>query len=161
MYTYRIGNIIQADCQAIINTVNTVGVMGKGIALAFKKSFPANYKAYRKAYEAGDLATGKMFVHHTGQLTPQIIINFPTKKHWRDRSELEYVEAGLIDLMKVIKDLEIKSIAIPPLGCGNGGLKWATVQPLIEEKLSALARSVDIIIYKPGYADQTSRNKNV
>lgn len=158
MFSYRVGNILEADCQAIINTVNTVGVMGKGIALAFKKSFPANYKAYRKAFENNELSIGKMFVHETGQFIPQLIINFPTKSHWRYRSKLEYVEQGLDDLVRVIIAHDIRSIAIPPLGCGNGGLNWNIVRPLIENKLRAIADTVEIIIYEPGFSDQTVRS---
>ena len=157
MFNYTVGNILQADCQALINTVNTVGVMGKGIALAFKKSFPANYKEYRIAFEAGELEVGKVLVHKTGQITPQFVINFPTKEHWRQRSKIEYVETGLDDLVSVIKEYEIKSLAIPPLGCGNGGLKWEVVRPLIEEKLGQLSKSIQIIIYEPGFADQKLR----
>jgi len=158
MFSYKVGNIIQADCQAIINTVNTVGIMGKGIALAFKKSFPANYKAYRKAFEQDELSIGIMFVHETGQITPQLIINFPTKTHWRQRSKLEYIEQGLDDLVKVIVKYNIKSIAIPPLGCGNGGLQWSVVRPLIEDKLKTISDTVDILIFEPGFADQTVRS---
>ena len=157
MFNYTVGNILQADYQALINTVNTVGVMGKGIALAFKKSFPANYKEYRKAFEAGELEIGKMFVHNTGQITPQLIINFPTKKHWRHKSKLEYIESGLDDLIRVITKYNIRSLAIPPLGCGNGGLQWSVVKPLIEQKLSPVADKVDITIYEPGYADEKLR----
>jgi len=135
MFKYTVGNILTSDTEAITNTVNTFGVMGKGIALAFKKSFPDNYKDYRKRFEDGQLTIGKMVVFKTNLLTPKYIINFPTKKHWRHRSKMEYIIEGLKDLNQVIKEHEIKSIAIPPLGCGNGGLNWTDVKSLIEKEL--------------------------
>src|SRR3990172_4946355 len=132
MIKFRKGDIINADVEALVNTVNTEGVMGKGIALEFKQHFPKNYEFYRKAYENGEVEIGKMLVYETGKLTyPHFIINFPTKKHWKNPSKLEYINEGLIDLSRIIKQYEIKSIAIPPLGCGNGKLNWNEVKPLI------------------------------
>jgi len=158
---YKIGNILESDTEALINTVNTFGVMGKGIALAFKRSFPSNYSAYRKAYEAGELCVGKMFVHETGQISPKFVINFPTKKHWRNKSQMSYIEEGLDDLIQVIEHYKIKSISIPPLGCGLGGLRWSEVKILIESKLSHLSNSVNIIIFEPGYKSAVTKVKSI
>jgi len=151
MYKYITGNILTAETEALVNTVNTYGVMGKGIALAFKKSFPENYKSYRKSFDLDELEVGVMNVFRTSLLTPKFIINFPTKKHWRHKSKIEYIESGLDDLILVIKKNQIKSIAIPPLGCGNGGLDWKIVKKLITDKLDQLKDSVDIVIYEPGF----------
>jgi O-acetyl-ADP-ribose deacetylase (regulator of RNase III) len=143
------GNMLQADVEALVNTVNTVGVMGKGIALQFKKAFPENYAAYRRACENGTIEIGKVFVYETGDVhNPKFIVNFPTKTHWRAKSNLTDIEAGLIDLRKQIVEKGIKSIAIPPLGCGNGGLNWTEVLPLIRTRLSQL-RNVAIYVYSP------------
>ena len=117
--------------------------MGKGVALQFREHFPLNYQLYKKACDAGGVKLGRMFVTETGQLTgPKYIINFPTKSSWRSFSKLEYISTGLDDLVKVITDLKIKSIAIPPLGCSNGGLDWQDVRPLIVSKLAHLSAHV-------------------
>lgn len=143
------GNLLEADVDALVNTVNTVGVMGKGIALQFKNAFPANFKAYEQACKRDAVALGTMFVFDNGQLTrPRWIVNFPTKGHWRSRSRLEDVEAGLEDLRSVITELGITSIAIPPLGCGNGGLDWNIVRPLIEDTLQGLAQA-EVYLFAP------------
>lgn len=127
------GNLLEADVEALVNTVNTVGIMGKGVALQFRQAFPDNYAIYRKACERGDVQIGRMLVFAIGKLTnPRYIINFPTKRHWKTKSRLEDIEAGLRDLIDVIKAEGINSIAVPPLGCGNGGLKWNDVRPRIE-----------------------------
>jgi len=143
------GNIFESNAQAIINTVNTEGVMGKGIALQFKKAFPANYKAYSKACKTGEVKTGKMFIQKDSNLemSEKIIINFPTKNSWRKTSEYSYIEEGLDDLVRVIKAQNISSIAIPPLGSGNGGLDWNRVKKMIVEKLNNL--NTEIYIYEP------------
>ena len=134
-----------------MNTVNTVGVMGKGIALQFKEAVPANFKAYEQACKRKAVVLGKMFVFDNGQLTkPSWIVNFPTKGHWRSRSRISDLEAGLDDLRAVIAELKVTSIALPPLGCGNGGLNWADVRPLIEDKLQGLGTEVHI--YAPADA---------
>lgn len=149
MIQYVTGNLLQANVEALINTVNCVGIMGKGIALQFKQAFPANFEAYAKACQQQQVQVGSMFVFDTGSmLNPRFIINFPTKKHWRGRSELHFIEQGLIDLKKIIQEYQIQSIAIPPLGCGNGGLNWEIVKPLIESTLSDLT-AVDIYVYTP------------
>lgn len=126
MITYVKGNILESNAQALVNTVNTMGVMGKGIALQFKKAFPTNYKAYHEASKKLKVEIGKMFVTRDSNLQTgeKIIINFPTKDSWRKPSEYEFIEKGLQDLIKVIEEYKIQSIAIPPLGAGNGGLKW-------------------------------------
>jgi O-acetyl-ADP-ribose deacetylase (regulator of RNase III) len=143
------GNILEAKTEALVNTVNTVGVMGRGIALQFKQAFPENYKAYRKACERGEVQIGKMFIFDLGQLfKPRYIINFPTKKHWRQKSKMEYIEKGLKALVEEIKKLGIRSIAIPPLGCGLGGLNWREVYKRIESACGEIP-NVEVIIYEP------------
>ena len=149
MIQYVAGNLLQANVEALINTVNCVGIMGKGIALQFKQAFPANFDAYAKACQQQQVQVGSMFVFNTGaMLNPRFIINFPTKKHWRGKSELIFIEQGLIDLKKVIQDYQIKTIAIPPLGCGNGGLDWDIVKAIIESALIDLT-AVEIYVYTP------------
>lgn len=149
MIKYTTGNIFDSDVQALVNTVNCVGVMGRGIALQFKNRFPANFKAYEQACKNQEVMVGKMFVFINNELlSPQFIINFPTKRHWRGKSRLEDIEAGLDDLIKVIQQYDIKSIAIPPLGAGLGGLDWQTVRQKIEAKLSHLSE-VEILIFEP------------
>src|SRR5262245_57928498 len=149
MITEVRGNLLDADVDALVNTVNTAGVMGKGVALQFKQAFPANYQAYKRACERGEVVLGRMFVFDNGQLTrPRFIVNFPTKQHWRSRSRLSDIEAGVADLVGVIEGHGIRSIAIPALGCGNGGLDWADVEPRIEGALGAVP-DVDVRLYPP------------
>lgn len=151
MIRYVTGNLLEAHTEALVNTVNTVGVMGKGIALQFKEDFPDNYKAYQSAVKRGEVRIGSMFVTKAGNLNGlHYIVNFPTKEHWRNPSRIEYVEKGLIALRKTIQELSIKSIAVPPLGCGNGGLNWNDVRPLIEQYLGDLP--VEVIVYEPNAA---------
>lgn len=149
MVQYITGNILDSRAEALVNTVNTVGVMGKGIALQFKKAYPNNYKAYEKACQNGEIGIGKMFVTQDRNVSSgeKLIINFPTKTDWRKPSEYKYIEDGLDDLLKVIATNQIKSIAVPPLGAGNGGLKWEKVKNYIEEKLGHL--NVEIFVYEP------------
>jgi O-acetyl-ADP-ribose deacetylase (regulator of RNase III) len=143
------GNLLDAQVDAVVNTVNTVGVMGKGIALQFKQAYPQNFRAYEAACRRGDVQLGRMFVVETGQMgPPRLIINFPTKRHWRARSRLSDIRTGLADLRKVISDRKITSIAVPPLGCGNGGLDWHDVQPLITEALDDIP-GVRVVVYPP------------
>lgn len=143
------GNLLDAEVEAVVNTVNTVGVMGKGIALMFKERFPENYKAYAAACKEGKVQVGAMFVTAGVELDgPRWIINFPTKKHWRQPTKLEWVRTGLEALKKELQEKKIRSIALPPLGCGNGGLEWAVVRPLIEETLADLP-DVDVLVYEP------------
>lgn len=152
MIKYVTGDLLSADTQALVNTVNTVGVMGKGIALQFKENFPNNYNVYRKACKDKSLQVGRLLVVKDRTVEKEIIIiNFPTKKDWKHRSKLEYIEKGLQELVKVIPQYGIKSIAIPPLGCGNGGLNWVDVKPLMEKYLSPFT-DVNILIFSPDKA---------
>lgn len=146
------GNLLKEDnVDAIVNTVNCVGVMGKGIALQFKNKWPDNYKKYEEACKHKLVKTGKMFIYDSGGLVkPHYIINFPTKDHWRGNSKIEYIETGLQDLISEVERLNIKSIAIPPLGCGNGGLEWQEVKPLIEKAFSKLS-TVNVRLYEPNF----------
>lgn len=155
MIEYKKGDILKSDAEALVNTVNTVGVMGKGIALAFKKAFPDNFLTYKKACETGELVTGKLLVTRTNQLLPKFIVNFPTKQHWRSKSKLAYIERGMEQLVHSIIENKISSIAIPPLGCGNGGLKWSDVKPVILSYLKNLPVDVTVMIYEPGFNDQS------
>lgn len=149
MITEAHGDLLKADDDALVNTVNTVGVMGKGIALQFRRAYPEMYEAYVRACKAGDIQIGQMHVWSTGALTgPRYIVNFPTKKHWRAPSRISYIDDGLTDLVQVIREHRIRSIAIPPLGAGNGGLQWAEVRPRIETALSELT-DVDVHLYVP------------
>ncbi len=156
MISYTKGNLLDAEVEAVVNTVNTVGVMGKGIALLFKEAFPDNFKKYKSACNDGEVQIGRMFVTQRQELMgPKWIINFPTKKHWRDRTKIEWVIEGLHDLKSIILNHSIRSIAIPPLGCGNGKLEWRNVKPEIEAVLGEL-KNVDIHVYEP-----TSKYQNV
>lgn len=151
MISERHGNLLAQPADAIVNTVNTVGVMGKGIALQFKRAFPENYKAYKRACARGEVQLGRMFVWDAGELAgtkPRYIINFPTKGHWRARSQLSDIEAGLRDLVQVVDELGVESIALPPLGCGHGGLDWTVVRPLIVQAFQKLPR-LEVILFPP------------
>jgi O-acetyl-ADP-ribose deacetylase (regulator of RNase III) len=143
------GNLLEAPAEALVNTVNTVGVMGKGVALMFKEAFPANFRAYEDACKHKDVTIGHMFVTETAALEgPRWIINFPTKKHWRHPAKLEWIIEGLHDLRRVVRDRGIRSIALPPLGAGNGGLEWKEVRAEIERVLSDL-NDVEVLVYEP------------
>jgi len=143
------GNIIEADAEALVNTVNCEGFMGKGIALQFKKAFPENFKAYERACRAGEVQPGRMFVFATGSMmNPKYIINFPTKRKWRGKSRIEDIESGLAALVEELRRLKVSSVAVPPLGCGHGGLNWREVRPLIERALAALAH-VRVMLFEP------------
>lgn len=149
MLTNGHGDLLGADAEALVNTVNTAGVMGKGIALQFKQAYPGNFRAYEAACRRGEVRLGEMFTYETGLLeNPRFIVNFPTKGHWRSKSRLGDIRSGLADLRRVIHDRGIRSIAIPPLGCGNGGLSWREVRPLIAEALGDLP-DVEVRIYAP------------
>jgi O-acetyl-ADP-ribose deacetylase (regulator of RNase III) len=147
--SYVTGNLLEADTEALVNAVNTVGVMGKGLALQFKQAFSDNYRAYAAACKRGDVRAGEMFVTETqASGVRRLIINFPTKRDWRARSKIEDIEAGLDTLVSEIRARSIRSIALPALGCGLGGLDWEAVRPLIE---SAFARLPDVrvLVYLP------------
>ncbi len=144
------GNLLESDVEALVNTVNTVGVMGKGIALQFRKAFPENFRAYERACEAGEVVPGRMFIYDRKSLeNPRYIINFPTKRHWRGNSRIEDIKAGLESLVADVRRLRIRSIALPPLGCGHGGLDWSEVRPLIVSAFSGLPE-VRVLIFAPG-----------
>ncbi len=154
MIQYTTGNLLEADVAALVNTVNTVGVMGKGIALMFKERFPDIFKDYAAACKNKRVQTGRMFVTPTGQLHgPRWVIHFPTKRHWRHPSKLEWIDEGLADLRRVLVANKIDSVAIPPLGAGNGKLEWADVKPMIEKHLADLP-AVQVIVYEPTRAYQ-------
>ena len=138
-----------ADVAALVNTVNCVGVMGKGIALQFKKTFPENFKAYEAACRRKEVKPGRMFVFETGQMfNPRYIINFPTKRHWRDKSRYEDIESGLKDLIREVSERKIRSIAVPPLGSGLGGLQWSRVKVMIEAAFEEMP-DVRVKLYEP------------
>ena len=149
MIKFLTGDILKNEAEVLVNTVNCVGVMGRGIALQFKEAFPENYKAYADACKRNEVTPGKLFVFETGQLTPpRYIVNFPTKRHWRGRSRIEDIEAGLKSLVTFIQTKAIRSIALPPLGSGLGGLDWKVVRPLIEEALRPY-EDVQVFVYEP------------
>lgn len=159
------GNLLTTDADALVNTVNTVGVMGKGIALQFKRAFPENYKAYKRACDQGNVQLGQMFIWDAGALAPgkpRFVINFPTKRHWRSKSTLAIIRTGLDDLVRQLRDLPVTSLAVPPLGCGHGGLRWEEVRPIIVEALSELP-DVDVLLFPPegppAAVDQPSRTE--
>ena len=143
------GNILTDDAEALVNTVNCVGVMGKGIALQFKKAFPENFKAYEAACRREEVKPGRMFVFETGQMfNPRYIINFPTKRHWRGKSRYEDIAAGLRALVREVRERKIRSIAIPPLGSGLGGLQWGRVKAMIEAAFEEIP-DVQVKLYEP------------
>lgn len=149
MITFTQGNLLETRAEALVNTVNTEGVMGKGIALMFKERFAENFRRYAAACKAKEVRTGRMFVTEVNELDgPRWIVNFPTKQHWRSPSKLEWVEEGLQDLRRFIVDNGVKSIAVPPLGAGNGGLDWAVVRERIEATLGDL-EGVEILVFEP------------
>lgn len=162
MFRYKAGNILKEDAEALVNTVNCVGVMGRGIALQFKNAFPNNFKAYVAACDRKEVNPGKMFVFETGKFTnPKFIINFPTKRHWKGKSRIEDIKSGLEDLVRVIREKNIKSIAIPPLGSGLGGLNWAEVRPLIEKALRGF-NNLEVIVFEPkGAPEDIAHTKDV
>ncbi len=150
------GNLLEAPTDALVNTVNCVGVMGKGIALQFKKAWPAMFEAYRRAAKAGEVAPGRMHVFETRAPNgPRLIINFPTKRHWRQKSHMEDIEAGLTDLVAVLRAHGVRSVAIPPLGAGLGGLDWPAVRARIVLAFEAVD-DVDVWLWEPGYAPLAS-----
>jgi O-acetyl-ADP-ribose deacetylase (regulator of RNase III) len=157
MITYKTGDIFKEEADAIVNTVNCVGVMGRGIALQFKKRFPENFRVYEAACKQKKVVPGKMFVHETGSLIgPKYVINFPTKRHWRGASRMEDIESGLQDLAEVITKQKLQSIVLPPLGCGLGGLDWHEVRARIENALSHLS-DVKVIVFEPKGAPEAEK----
>jgi O-acetyl-ADP-ribose deacetylase (regulator of RNase III) len=156
MIEYRTGDVLQADAEALVNTVNCVGIMGRGVALQFKNAYPENFRRYEAACKREEVQPGRMFVFETGQLTnPKYIINFPTKRHWRGKSRIEDIESGLRALVKEMRERCIRSIALPPLGSGLGGLDWRVVRPGIEAALGQLD-DVRVIVFEPHAAPQVA-----
>lgn len=151
------GNLLKASAEALVNTVNTVGVMGKGVALQFRQAYPEMYRAYQKACEANDVQLGQMQVFDMGGLAggPKWIINFPTKGHWKANSRLDDIESGLSSLVTTVRELGISSIALPPLGCGNGGLNWRDVLPRIKEAFADLP-NVEVLVFPPTGAPEAA-----
>lgn len=156
MFRIEKENIVNIKADALVNSVNLVGVMGKGVAHAIKEAFPENYKLYKKACETKQIDIGKIFVTETGQLFPRYIINFPTKKHWRNPSKYSWIEKGLISLKEWLINSDIKSIAIPPLGSGSGKLDWNEVKKIIMEKLLDISNEIDIILIEPSLSYEST-----
>ena len=159
MITVCRGNLLQAEADALVNTVNTVGIMGKGIALQFKRAYPGLFTEYARACAAGEVRLGQMHIHDLGGLagTPRWIINFPTKGHWRDQSQLTDIQTGLTNLIRAVHSLSIRSIAIPALGCGLGGLNWSTVRNQIDAAFRELPE-VKVLLYPPQTKSQSIQN---
>ena len=158
MIEFTLGNLLESPAAALTNTVNTVGVMGKGIALQFKDAYPHNYQIYRKACKEGSFSVGQLLVvEDIDSHGVRTIVNFPTKQHWKAKSKMEYIDSGLAALREELLKEEITSIAIPPLGCGNGGLKWADVKPRIEAALGDLPTLVYVYEPNPDISKQLSQ----
>src|SRR3989304_6065362 len=137
---FKRGDILTADVEALVNAVNCIGVMGRGIALQFRKAFPANYEAYKAACGRGEVRPGKLFIYELGRLiNPRYIINFPTKDHWKDDSRMEYIDSGLEALVREVRRFGLRSIAIPPLGWGFGGVRWSGGGPRVGGGLAGRA----------------------
>jgi len=149
MIEFKRGDILCEDVEALVNAVNCVGVMGRGLARQFKQAFAQNFTAYAEACQKGEVQPGKMFVHRNGDLLrPYYIVNFPTKRHWSRQSLIEDIDSGMKSLVGVIGEYNIRSIAIPPLGCGLGGLDWGQVKGIIEAPLKSLD-DVKVVIFEP------------
>ena len=149
MIKYVQGNLLEAETEALVNAVNTVGVMGKGIARIFKEAFPENCRQYEAACKRHEISVGYMFVVEQCELLgPKWIVNFPTKQHWRQPSKLEWIVDGLVDLRKTIVQNRIRSIAVPALGCGNGGLDWCDARSAIDQALCEL-NDVNVLVFGP------------
>ena len=148
MIRFTSGDLLQSEADALVNAVNCAGVMGRGISLQFKKQFPGNFEDYKSACDRGEIVPGKMFITERNALNPpRFIVNFPTKRHWRGKSRIEDIESGLVMLREEIEARDIRSIAIPRLGSGLGGLHWPDVRRLIENALSGM--TAEIIVYEP------------
>lgn len=148
MIEYKVGDIIESDAECLVNTVNCEGFMGKGIAYQFKLRFPENEKYYKKACQAKTMTIGKILTYSEAGKT---IINFPTKDKWREKSKYEFIEKGMLDLVNYLNNASLKTIAIPPLGCGNGGLEWVTVKDIIVKAIESLENKIDFYIYEPSH----------
>ena len=150
MIEYKTGDILLEKAEALVNTVNCVGIMGRGLALQFKENFPENFEAYAEHCKRGGMQPGRVFVFERDKITlPRYIINFPTKRHWRGQSRMDDIESGLASLKGEIRSRGIRSVAIPPLGCGLGGLNWSDVRACVETVLAELD-GVEITVFEPG-----------
>lgn len=149
MIEFAHGDLLRSAVEALVNTVNCVGVMGAGVALQFKRAYPSNFRTYVAACRRGDVQPGRMLVVETGLLMPRLIVNFPTKRHWREGSRLADIDAGLDALVGEVRLRRISSIALPPLGCGLGGLDWRIVRPRIERAFEAVAHDVRVLVLEP------------
>lgn len=159
MIRFTEGNLLDTPAEAVVNTVNEFGVMGKGVALLFREHFPECSKAYMEAAARKQIRVGTMFVTETAQLLgPRWVIHFPTKKHWRFPSKIEWVRSGLADLRKVVEARGIRSLALPALGCGAGGLDWHEVRLEVERALGEL-EEVDVTVYVPTAAHQGAQKR--
>jgi len=159
MLTFTKGNLLEARTEALVNTVNTVGVMGKGIALMFKERFPDNFRLYSAACKAGEVQTGQMYVTTVSELDgPRWIVNFPTKRHWKGKSRMEWIVDGLHDLRRFLVESKAKSVAMPPLGSGNGGLEWNDVRAQIEMALGGLDTKIIVFEPTPKYQNVAKRS---
>ncbi len=148
------GDILKADAEALVNTVNCVGVMGRGVALQFRKAFPENFKAYKNACDKKQLHPGTMFVYDLNRFqNPRYVVNFPTKRHWKGKSKIEDIAAGLEALVHEVSTRNVRSIAIPPLGCGLGGLDWTQVKQIIAKAFSHVP-DVLVLLYEPAGAPE-------
>lgn len=161
MIEITLGNILDFKAEVLVNTVNTKGVMGKGIALAFKKRFPMMYKDYRVFCDEGKLEIGKLHVWETGLSAPKYIINLPTKDHWRQPSKIDFIDQGLAALTEWLRAHKVSSIVIPPLGAGLGGLDWKIVQPLIEKHMTPLSGDIEVKLITPGHVEPIVEKKNI
>lgn len=161
MIEFTTGDILRADAEALVNTVNCVGIMGRGIALQFKNAYPENFRAYEAACARKEVQPGRMFVFETRELgNPKFIINFPTKRHWRGKSRMEDIEAGLVGLAAEIRDRGIRSIAIPPLGSGLGGLNWADVRLRVDAALQGF-NDLRVTVFEPNDAPVSTKSRDV
>lgn len=142
------GDLLAADADALVNAVNCVGVMGRGLAAQFKRAHPANFRIYAAACKRGEVVPGRMLIVETSTPRPRWIVNFPTKRHWRNPSQLDDIDAGLAALLDDVRRLGMRSIAVPPLGCGLGGLDWNAVRPRIERAFAALPDTA-VLLYEP------------
>jgi O-acetyl-ADP-ribose deacetylase (regulator of RNase III) len=149
MLEFRNGDLLADDAVALVNTVNCVGVMGKGIALAFKSAYPDNYRLYRSACQRGDIRPGCVFVTQPGLMFgPRHIVNAATKDHWRDGSRMEWIERAAREIVSFCNSMRVETIAVPALGCSNGGLPWMRVRQVLEREFSD--SSTSFRVYLPG-----------
>ena len=149
MIEVKRGDLLKENADALVNAVNCVGVMGRGIALQFRKAFPENFEFYQAACRRCELQPGRVLIFDRGRGTnPRFLINFPTKRHWREQSQIADIEAGFKSLVEEATRLGIRSMAVPPLGCGLGGLKWSDVRPRIEKAFTSLP-DVRVLLFEP------------